>query len=57
MCFSPNIIQIIQPRILKWAGNVARLGKKQIYTGFWWGDRNESDDLEDLDAAVRIMLT
>jgi hypothetical protein len=34
--FSPSIIRIIQSREMKWAGNVARMGRKGMHIGFWW---------------------
>jgi len=33
---SPNIVRVITSRI-RWAGNVARLGKGEACTGFRWG--------------------
>ena len=34
---SPNIIRMIKSRIMRWAGYVARMGRGEVYTGFWWG--------------------
>ena len=31
--FSPNIIRVIKPRIMRWAGHVARMGRGEVYTG------------------------
>jgi hypothetical protein len=33
---------------MRWAGNVARRGKGEVYTGFWWGDLKDRDQLEEL---------
>ena len=31
---SPNVIRVIKSRRIKWAGHVARLGRRRIYIGF-----------------------
>jgi hypothetical protein len=33
--FSPNIIRVIKSRRMRWAGHVARMGRREAYTGFW----------------------
>jgi hypothetical protein len=33
---SSSIIRIIKPRRMRWAGFIARMGKKGMYRGFWW---------------------
>jgi hypothetical protein len=44
---SPNIIRVISSRRMRWAGHVARSsGRREIYTGFRWGDVKEIDNLE-----------
>ena len=30
---------MIKSRRKRWAGHVARMGKEDAYTGFWWGNR------------------
>jgi hypothetical protein len=32
---SPNIVRVIKPRRMRWAGHVARMG--EVFTGFVWG--------------------
>ena len=32
---SPNIVRVIKSRRMRWAENVARMGKKRVCTGFW----------------------
>jgi hypothetical protein len=32
----PNVIRVIKLGRMRWAGNVARLGKGYEHTGFWW---------------------
>jgi hypothetical protein len=38
------------------AGYVARMGRGEAYTGFWWGNLRERDHLEDLGVDGRITL-
>jgi hypothetical protein len=33
---SPNTVRVIKSRIMRWAGHVARMGRGEMYTGFWW---------------------
>jgi hypothetical protein len=42
---SPNIIRVIKSRRMKWAVHVARMGKREVHTGFWWGDVRDGDHL------------
>ena len=39
-----------------WAGHVARMGKGKVYTGFWWGNLREKDNLEGQGVDGRIIL-
>jgi hypothetical protein len=32
---SPNIIRVIKSRRMRWAGHAARMGKREVHTGFW----------------------
>ena len=36
--FSPNIVRVIKSIIMRWEGHVARTGRGEVYTGFWWGN-------------------
>jgi hypothetical protein len=31
---SPNIVQFIKPKRMRWGGHVERIGKGEVYTGF-----------------------
>jgi hypothetical protein len=44
---SPNIMRVMKSRRKRWAGHVARMGKREVHTGFWWGDLKEGDHLRD----------
>jgi hypothetical protein len=40
-------VQVIKSRIIRWAGHLARLGRREASAGFWWGnlrERNLSGD-------------
>jgi hypothetical protein len=39
--YSPNIIRVIKSRRLRQAGHVARGGRGEVHTGFWWGNMIE----------------
>jgi hypothetical protein len=51
---SPSIIRIIKSRRIRWAGHVARMGRRGMHIGFWWGSRKERGPLGRL--GVRIIL-
>jgi hypothetical protein len=53
---SPNIIRVIKSRRMRWAGHVARMGQREVHTGFWWGDLREGDHLGDPGVEGRITL-
>jgi hypothetical protein len=33
---SPNVIRVIKLRRMRWAGNVACMGRRGMPVGFWW---------------------
>jgi hypothetical protein len=56
---SPDIVRVIKLRRMRRAGHVARRGKREVYTGFWWGkvrERNHVDiinmDLQEVGCGV-----
>ena len=53
---SPNTVQVIQSRRMRWAGHVARMWERRIevYKGFWWG--NLRDHMEHPGVDGRIIL-
>jgi hypothetical protein len=40
---SPNIVRVIKSRGVRWAENVAWMGKGRGLSGFWWGNLRERD--------------
>jgi hypothetical protein len=50
-----NIIQAKKSRRMTLAGHVARMGRVEVYTRFWWGNLRERDHLEDRGVDRRIM--
>ena len=53
---STNIVRVTKSRIMSWAGHVICMGTGELYTGFWWGNLRERDDLEDPGVDGRIIL-
>jgi len=37
LCSSPNIVQVMKSRILRWAGHVAGMGRGEVHTGYLVG--------------------
>jgi hypothetical protein len=52
---SPNIVQVIKSRRMRWVVHVAHMGKGDVYTGSW-GNLRERDHLEDPGIDGRIIL-
>jgi hypothetical protein len=52
----PNIVRVIKSGRLRWAGHVARMGKGEVCTGFWWGNLRERYRCGDPGVDGRIML-
>ena len=56
MYCSTNIVRVIKWRRMRWAGHVARMGRGEVRTGFWWGSPRERDHLEDLGVDRKVIL-
>jgi hypothetical protein len=41
------IIEMIKSRRMRWAGHVARLGRRGVRIGYWWESHNERHHWED----------
>jgi hypothetical protein len=53
---SPNIVRVIKSRRMRWAGHVARIGRGEVFMGFWLGSPEGRDHWEDLGVGGRITL-
>ena len=54
LCFTPNIVKLIQSVRRRWTGHVARMGEKRTEDRFMVGKTNR-DHLEDLGVDGKIM--
>ena len=52
----PNIVRVVKSRRMRWAGHVARMGRGEVCTGFWWGNLRERVHWRDPDVDGRIIL-
>jgi hypothetical protein len=41
--FSRSIIRIIKSRMIRWAGHVAGMGKREMRISYWWESQRERD--------------
>jgi hypothetical protein len=53
---SLNIIRVINSRRMGWAGHVARMGRREFYTEFWWENLRERDTWEEpgIDGTLKL---
>jgi hypothetical protein len=40
---SPSTIRMIKSRRMRWAGHVARMGRRGMHVGYWWANQKERD--------------
>jgi hypothetical protein len=57
LCSSLNIVRVIKPRRMRWEGHVFRMGRGELFTGFWLGSPKVRDHWEDLGVGGRITLS
>jgi hypothetical protein len=43
MYSSPSIIRMMKSRRMRWAGHVARMGRRGLHIGYWWENQKERD--------------
>jgi hypothetical protein len=53
---SPSIIRMMKLRRLRWAGHVARMGRRGMHVGYWWEIQKERDHWEDQDVGGWTVL-
>jgi hypothetical protein len=53
---SPTFVRVIKSRRIRWAWHVARMGREEAYTGFWWGNLRERDHWRDSGVDGKIIL-
>jgi hypothetical protein len=53
---SPNIVRGIKSRRMRWAGHVARMGRREACIGFWCGNLRERDQRGDPGVDGRIIF-
>jgi hypothetical protein len=41
--YSPIIIRMIKSRMMRWAGHVARMGRRGMRIDYWWESQKERD--------------
>jgi hypothetical protein len=46
---SSSVIRVIKSRRMKWAGHVARMGRRGMHIRYWWESQNERDNWEEQD--------
>jgi hypothetical protein len=44
---SPKIVRVMKSKRMRWEGHVARMGRGETCTGFWWGNLSIRDHLGD----------
>jgi hypothetical protein len=53
---SPSIIRILKSKRMRWAGHVARMGRRATLIDYWWESQTERDHKEDQDVDGWIIL-
>jgi hypothetical protein len=41
----PNIVRAVKSRRMRWAGHVARIGRGEMCTWFWWGCSDPNSEI------------
>jgi hypothetical protein len=54
---SPDIIIMMKSRRMRWAGHIARMGRRGMHVGYWWESQMERDHKEDHNIGGWVILT
>jgi hypothetical protein len=54
---TPNVVRVIKSRRMRWVGHVARMGRRDVFTGFWLGGAKGRDHWVDVGVGGRITLS
>jgi hypothetical protein len=49
-------VRVIKSRRMRWVGHVARKGREEAYTGFWWENLREREHLVEPGVNWKIIL-
>jgi hypothetical protein len=41
--YSPTTIRLIKSMRMSWGGHVARMGRRRVHVGYWWGSHKERE--------------
>jgi hypothetical protein len=53
---SSSIIRMIKSRMIRWAGHVARMGRRRMHIGYWCESQKQRDNYEDQEVCGRTIL-
>jgi hypothetical protein len=53
---SPNVVQVIKSRRMRWTGHVAQFGRREACIRFWWGNLRERGHWGDSGVDGRIII-
>jgi hypothetical protein len=54
--YSPNIIRMTKSMRMRWAGHVARRGRRGMHIGYWWEKQKEKNHYKDQDVGGWMTL-
>jgi hypothetical protein len=52
-----NIVRVIKSRRMRWAGHVAYMGKREMFTEFWLGSPKLRDHWKDVSLVGGLILS